>query len=60
MQSLRFIEVSAEAMESENNLDTAFSALFILVFLPIKDFLVFLCLILFEMTVQPGGEKNDC
>ncbi len=59
MQSLRFIEVSAEAMESENNLDTAFSALFILVFLPIKDFWVVVCSVLFDMTVQLGGKKND-
>ena len=36
---LQFIEVSVEAMESANSLDIAFSALFILDFLPIKDFL---------------------
>ncbi len=59
VNTLQFPKVSVEAIESSNNLDIAYSALFILVFLPINDFLGGVCLIVFEMTVQLGGEKND-
>ncbi len=36
---LWFVELSVETMESANSLDIAFSALFTLVFLPIRDYL---------------------
>ncbi len=60
MHTLQLPEVSFEATESANSLDTAFSTLFVLVFLPIKDFwVVIVCLIFVVMTVQLGVEKND-
>ncbi len=59
MLTLQLPEVSIEAIESLNSLDMAFSALCILVFLPINDFLGGCVFDFFVMTVQHGGEKND-
>ncbi len=59
VNTLQLLEVSFEAIESANSLDMAFSALYMLVFLPIKDFWVVVCLIFVVMTVWIGGEKNN-